>query len=230
MRDAWPEVARGVDRVTGGTSERETDCHHDHADEHGSETFREVRPRHEVTGRDHSEKSEHEGESADNLRQKIGERLSDRGRGGEHCELAHRIRRRLPMREICEPHDDAAQESARDLGSDVHGDFGPIKSSNGGKRDRDCRIQVRAADTVDAVDGDRDAERPAGGDDDPAGVVPFRALQHDVGDDAIAEHDQDGGAEKLGENGGHVDWVKGYGVSSSSGAAARRSPARAEPA
>ena len=50
---------------------------------------------------------------------------------------------------------------------------------------------MRAADPVDAVNRDGDAKRPAGGDDDPAGVVSFGALQHDVGDYSIAENDQD---------------------------------------
>jgi hypothetical protein len=34
-------------------------------------------------------------------------------------------------------------------------------------------------------------------------------LKHDVGDDAIAEHDEDRGAEELGEEWGHDDQVKG---------------------
>src|SRR5204863_9690865 len=55
------------------------------------------------------------------------------------------------------------------------------------------------------VHRDRDGERPAGGDDDPAGIVALGALQDDVGHDAIAEDDEDGGAEELCKEWGHDD-------------------------
>ena len=106
VRNARSQVARGVDRVAGGAAQREADGPHDHADEHGTDSLREVRARHEVAGREHGEEREHECESADDLRDEICAALPDRRRRGEYGELALRIRRRLPVRQIGEPHDD----------------------------------------------------------------------------------------------------------------------------
>src|SRR5205085_7923852 len=99
-----------------------------------------------------------------------------------------------------QPDDDGAEKSSGDLGDYVHRYSRPVESADGSKRDRHGGIQVRAADAIHAVDGDGDGERPPGGDDDPTRVVSFGALQHDVGDDAVAEHDQDGGTKYLSED------------------------------
>src|SRR5206468_1610049 len=96
-----------------------------------------------------------------------------------------------------------AEESTGNLRGDVAGDFGPRKGAERCQRDCDSRIQMRAADAVDAVDADCNSERPARRDDDPAGVVAFTALEEDVGDDAVAEDDEDRCAEQLSEESGH---------------------------
>jgi hypothetical protein len=45
------------------------------------------------------------------------------------------------------------------------------------------------------------ASGPAGGDDDPAGVLAFGFVEEDVGHDAIAEQDEDRGADEFSEEG-----------------------------
>ena|SRR5438874_1065410 len=109
------------------------------------------------------------------------------------------------MWEIRQPDDDAAKESPADLRHDVHRDLGPVESSDRCQRDRHGRIQVRATDAVHTVDCDRNAERPARGDDYPAGVVTLRPLQHDVGDYAVAEDDEDRSSENLSQDWRHGD-------------------------
>ena len=58
---------------------------------------------------------------------------------------------------------------------------------------------MRAAECADRVDCDRDGERPPRGDDDPPGVLALGLTEHDVGDDAVAQDDEQHGAEELGE-------------------------------
>ena len=179
----------------------------------GPKPFANPSPGTKLPGESTASSAEHEHESADDLRDEIGAGLSDRRRGGEDGELALRIGRRFPVRQIREPHDDAAEESADDLRGDVHRHLRPREFADGRERDRDRGIEMRAADAVHAVDGDRDGERPAGGDDDPAGVLALGAVEHDVGDDAVAEHDEDRGAEQLGEEEG--TWRSGEGCGGS---------------
>src|SRR5258708_12532908 len=64
-----------------------------------------------------------------------------------------------------------------------------------------------AAQTVHRIDGDRDRERPASGDHHPAGIVALGAEEHDVGDDAVAEHDENCSADEFGEEWRH-EWVR----------------------
>ena len=51
------------------------------------------------------------------------------------------------------------------------------------------------------------ASRPAGGDDDPAGVLALRSPEHDVGDDAVAEEDEQHGPDEFGEEWGHGEEI-----------------------
>ena len=53
---------------------------------------------------------------------------------------------------------------------------------------------------VQEVHRARHRDRQERRDDDPAGIIPLRARKNDVGNDAIAEDDQNRGAENLGEN------------------------------
>src|SRR6266566_3472146 len=66
---------------------------------------------------------------------------------------------------------------------------------------------MRAAERADGIHRDRHAEPPARGDDDPPGVLAFRLIEHDVGDHAIAQDDQQHGAEQLCKERRHrVEW------------------------
>jgi len=62
---------------------------------------------------------------------------------------------------------------------------------------------MRAAEGADGIHRDRHAERPARGDHNPTGVLAFGLIEHHVGDHAIAEDDQQHGAEDLCEERWH---------------------------
>src|SRR5438445_190662 len=66
---------------------------------------------------------------------------------------------------------------------------------------------MRAAEGADGIHRDRHAERPARGDHDPTGVLAFGLIEHHVGDHAIAQRDQQHGAEQFCEKGWHrFEW------------------------
>ena len=62
---------------------------------------------------------------------------------------------------------------------------------------------MSARDAAHGIDGHRDRQAPADGDDDPAAILAFAAVEHDVRDDTVAEEDQDGGADEFSEIGIH---------------------------
>ena len=117
----------------------------------------------------------------------------------EDAQLRRRVVRLAPVRQVGQPDQHRADERADHLGGDVARDLRPRKTADGGERDRDGGIEVRATDAPDGVDADGDGDAPAGGDHDPAAVLSLRALEHDVGDDAVAEQDENHGAERLGQ-------------------------------
>src|SRR5262245_22349697 len=109
------------------------------------------------------------------------------------------------MRQIGQPHEDAADERAGRLREHVPGHLRPWELANRRGRNRDGGVQVRPAHRVDGIDRDRDAARPAGGDDNPPAVLPLRSREDDVGDDAVAEEDEQRGAPDFRENRTHTD-------------------------
>src|SRR3989442_2680083 len=66
---------------------------------------------------------------------------------------------------------------------------------------------MRAAECAHRIHGDRHAEPPARGDDNPPGVLAFGLVEHHVGDHAIAQDDQQHGAEQFCKKRWHrVEW------------------------
>ena len=72
MRETRPEIACGIDRVTGGAAERETDGPDDHADEGRGEAFVKAAAGHEIRQREDCEHAEDEHEGADDLSDEVG--------------------------------------------------------------------------------------------------------------------------------------------------------------
>jgi hypothetical protein len=63
---------------------------------------------------------------------------------------------------------------------------------------------VRAAYGGHGEDGNEDAEGLTGGDGHPTGAVGFGFVEESASDNAIAEQDEQGGAEEFTDSGEHV--------------------------
>jgi len=61
-------------------------------------------------------------------------------------------------------------------------------------------MSVRAAEEQRREDAAEHGEGPAGGDDHPAAVLGFAALEQDSGVDAVAQHNQDEGTHKFAQH------------------------------
>jgi hypothetical protein len=85
------------------------------------------------------------------------------------------------------------------LREQVLGDERPAELADAGEREGDGRVQVPAADAPGGVDGEGDGEGPADGDGDPPCALALAAAQQRAGDDAVAEQDEEHGADELGE-------------------------------
>src|SRR4029453_14114459 len=86
----------------------------------------------------------------------------------------------------------------RVLAGDVFGYVGPLPSLVcDSEPERDCRVDLGAAEPSHGVDRDGDGQAPSEGDDDPPRVLRLGLVQHHTGDDAIAEQDQQSGSDRL---------------------------------
>src|SRR5205823_4475852 len=128
---------------------------------------------------------------------------ADVRRGAEAGELGVGVVGYFEVLAVKQPHDRRSDDRADHLRGNVTRDFAEPDAPGGGHRDRHRGIQMSAAVLVDAEDSDKYRHAPAEGDDDPPTAVAFGARQHDVGDDAVAEDDQDRGADDFGEEGMH---------------------------
>src|SRR4051794_4927757 len=90
VHDPRPEVARRVDRVSGGSAERQPDAQHEQSDEQNAES---ATPRHEphaLVGEDAEDPDDEDGR-ADDLGDQVRHRVADRRTGREDRELQPRI-------------------------------------------------------------------------------------------------------------------------------------------
>jgi len=90
------------------------------------------------------------------------------------------------------------------LGCEITGDFSGLEFACGRHGDRDRRIQMRATEGRGTKRANEHCEPPSGSDDNPATVVAFRSCQDHVGDNTIAEENEQGRSDEFREIGAHV--------------------------
>ncbi|KAJ8525212.1 hypothetical protein ON010_g15902 [Phytophthora cinnamomi] len=88
-------------------------------------------------------------------------------------------------------------ESAEDLRDDVVRDLLPLHAAEPREGRGHRRIQVGTRHTAGHVDAEENTESPAQVDVDVLALGAF--TEHDLGHDAVTEHDHDHGAQELGE-------------------------------
>src|SRR5262249_32691659 len=107
-----------------------------------------------------------------------------------------------PVREVVQPDENRPRERAGELrGHESNHLF--RRDRVGGEDDlgewADGIDEARSADGARRVDASHDTGRPAGGDDNPAGVLSLRFAQQHTRDDPTAHEDEDHRPQKLAE-------------------------------
>ena len=114
------------------------------------------------------------------------------------------------MRVIRQVHDELSQQCAEQLRHDVRQHVAPREQPVDRLGEGHGRVDVGAGHAAEHEHREHDAETVAHGDVQPSGVVALRVLEFDVGDRAIAEDHQDGGAEELGSQLGKEGIFHGF--------------------
>src|SRR5215218_1609647 len=122
--DPWSEVAGRVDGVAGRTTKREPDAENEQADEQRVQR-RGTAPNFSRVRKD-AEDAEDQYEGADNLCDEVGGGVVDRRGRAEHSELETLVFGLGPVRQVGQPHYDAADEGAEELGDEVAWHHGPL--------------------------------------------------------------------------------------------------------
>src|ERR1700693_1781838 len=192
--DTRHEIAGGVDRVTSRSTQREADGEDQQANDQRGESARKV-----ISGgrdRDHGE-DQHEG--PDDLADEVERWVADRWAGAEHRELQTRILGCLEVGAVGRPHEDRSDERSHELPAYVLRYVGPIRHTDDRQPDGHRGVEVRAVELADCVDGHRHGHAPSEGNHDPAAVLRLRLGKQHAGDDAVAQQDQQAGADDLRE-------------------------------
>jgi hypothetical protein len=187
MRQTRPQITGRVDGIPRRTAEGESQGPDDHADQARREGAIPPRVRLQVLRRGDRENPEHQNRGADGFAEEIRRRPPNRRRGAEDRQLRRPILGHPPMRQVGQPNQHRPQHSAQHLRQHVPRHERPGKLPDGRQPDGHRRVQMRAAEGVDAVHRHRHPERPPRRHHDPTSPVPLRLLQHHVRDDTVAE-------------------------------------------
>src|SRR5213595_317388 len=207
MSDSRTQVTRRVDRVTGRPAQRQPDGPHEDADQEWAESRIPTVHRVEILRREDGQYTQHQHEGADDLGEHIRSRIADGGGGAKHGQLPCLVLGHGPVRQVGEPDDRGTEERAQHLRYDIDGHRGPRELADGSEADGYGGVQMRTAEGAHRIHPDRHAERPPRGDDDPPAVLAFGLVEHHVSDHAVAQDDQQHGAEHFCEKWWHrVDW------------------------
>src|SRR5215211_5285980 len=143
--NSWAEVARRVNGVPSWPAEGESDAEDEQADEQRVQassydrrgtTF--YRPR----VRNDTKDAEDQHERTDDLGNDVRRGVVDGRRGAEHAELETFVFGLFPVRQVGQPHDNAADEGPEELGDEVAGHQGPVELARYGRGDRHGRVDL----------------------------------------------------------------------------------------
>ena len=208
VRDARPQIPRGVDGVTRGAAEPEADGPHQKSNGDGAD--RPEPHHHLVVAREggvrevHHDEHQHEG--PDGLAEEVAREIADGGGRVKGRGLEPGIVGEAGVVAVHQPRHHHPAEGADELREREGRHLGPGEVAGRGQPDAHGRIEVRATVRARHHHAHVHRQRPGRRDDHPpAGALAgaFRALQHDVGHDAATDEQEQEGANEFGDEFGH---------------------------
>src|SRR5919107_3541031 len=127
--DPWAEVTGRIDSVPGRPAEGESDAEDEQADKQRIQTapyYRRGIARDRPRVRNEARDAEDQHEGADDLGDEVRRSVVDGRRGAEHAELESLVFGLCPVWQVCQPHEDGADEGTQKLRDDVAGHQGPL--------------------------------------------------------------------------------------------------------
>src|ERR1700741_637636 len=189
MGKAGPEVASGINRVTGCPSEGKPNPPNQSSHQVRTETRHRSRDSNSL--RKNSADHKHQNKSADDLANQVCAKSADRGRGAETGELQALVRSLLPVWQEVKPDESCFYESARHLRNQIWDKLGKLTRRNGkAHRHRGVEMSVAAPASDCREHACHNSERPTARNDHPAGTFSFRALEQHIRDHSVAQQYQ----------------------------------------
>jgi len=211
MRDSRAKVPRWVNGVSGRPAKRKANAEHEQADgnrtqstEADGDILRRVCHHGKLNGHiGHQEHRKNQQKCAKDFAEEGLRKAADVRRGAKAGQFAIGVFGHFEVLAVKEEYQRASDDSAEHLRDNVTGDFVGREFAGGCHGNGHGRIQVRAAEGLRTKDANEYGKPPSRGDDDPTGVLAFGARQDDVGNNAVAEDDEDGRADEFCEVGVH---------------------------
>jgi len=138
-----------------------------------------------------AEDREDQNKGADHLTEEVAEHVGDSRAGREHAELGARFCGGVKLILEENVHEAGTDKRAGDLRNNVAGDHGPIEAAVDGQRDGQGRVEAGAGSSAEHERGKHDRQAPGQGDLNGAGALHTGFIKRNVGNDAVAQQDQE---------------------------------------
>ena len=123
--------------------------------------------------------------------------IGNGGAGGEDTQLGARVLGGVELILKENIHQDTTGDTAQDLSNDIAGNQSPVKHAAHSQGNGQRRIEAGAGGLAEDKSGKHNSKTPGNGDLDRTGALHAGFVEADVGDNAVAQKDQDHSAQKL---------------------------------
>ena len=145
----------------------------------------------------HTADGEHQHEGSNGFLHNVPAGIGNGGAGGEDAQLGARVLGGVELILKENIHQDTTGDTAQDLSNDIAGNQSPVKHAAHSQGNGQRGIEAGAGGLAEDKSGKHNSKTPGNGDLDRAGALHAGFVEADVGDNAVAQKDQDHGAQKL---------------------------------
>src|SRR6266568_1084374 len=209
------EITSRINRVACGPAQRQAngkDQQPNRQRPQGAQTDRRFvdcarKPRDSNRGFFHQENRQDQQECSDHLAEKGLRDVPDVRRRAKASQFARRVFRGLKVLSVKKEDERGTRKRPQHLRHYVACHLRPWEFPGRRHGDGYRRVDVRTTVPLGTEHCDEDCQPPAGGDNDPTGVVSLGSREHHVGHHAVAENYQQGSANELGQHRTHKTFI-----------------------
>ena len=191
MGDPGAQVTGGVQGIAGQAAQGHADGYDDAEDQQLAHACI------QAGNLIHAADGKHQNEGGDGFLQDIAAGVGDGGAGGEHAQLGAGIFRGVKLILEQNVNQDTATDTAQNLSNDVAGNQSPIEHAAHSQSNGQRGVEAGAGSLTEDKGGNHNGKAPGNGDLNGTGTLHAGLIEVYVGDNAVAQEDQDHGAQKL---------------------------------